>query len=147
MKLIDLESLPQVAMEFMNDVHQEDVEIINDLYDLILKYEINQTDENEREITKKYQEWFNHTVDHFRGEEEKMLELNFPPYPMHKGEHDRALEKMDSVFREWNTSKEIEPLKLYLRDHLTQWLTHHIQTMDTVTAMFFKTGLSPCSAH
>lgn len=147
MSLIDIKNIPQVEMEFMNDVHEEDVNIINDLYDAVLAYEQNPSESNEQNITKKYQEWFDHTVEHFKGEEEKMIELKFPPYPMHKGEHDSALQTMDKVYREWCSSKEIEPLKLYFKDHLPQWLTHHIQTMDTVTAMFFKTGVSPCSAH
>jgi len=147
MKLIDIENLPQVAMEFMNDIHEEDVNIINDLYDLVIEYEKNPTNDNETKVTSKYQEWFDHTVEHFRGEEEKMVELKFPPYPVHKGEHDHALQTMDSVFREWGSSKNIDDLKLYLKDQLPEWLTHHIKTMDTVTAVFFKTGLSPCSAH
>ncbi len=147
MKLIDIENLPQVAMEFMNDVHEEDVNIINELYDLIVKYENDPSQENKNNVTNKYQEWFEHTLKHFKGEEEKMLELNFPPYPMHKGEHENALELMDNVFREWVSSNDVNGIKKYLTEHIPQWLTHHIQTMDTVTAMFFKTGLSPCSAH
>ncbi|WP_373070373.1 hemerythrin family protein [Sulfurimonas sp.] len=147
MKLINLDTLPQVAMEFMNDVHEEDVNIINDLYEFITEYESNPTQEHEKNITNKYQEWFDHTVAHFKREEEKMIELHFPPYPVHKGEHDNALHTMDTIFRDWNSSKDIAALKEYLENQLPEWLVHHIQTMDTVTAMFFKTGLSPCSAH
>jgi hemerythrin len=143
--LIDKSTLPQVAMEFMNDVHDEDVDIINDLYELVLKLEQEPSIENEEALEKKYQEWFEHTVEHFRGEEEKMQELRFPPYPMHKGEHDNALRKMDGIFRVWKDTKDLSIIKSYLMDELPQWLTHHIQTMDTVTAMFFSTGLSPCS--
>jgi len=54
---------------------------------------------------------------------------------------------MDELFRTWQTTRDINILKNYFTTTLPQWLTHHIQTMDTVTAMFFKTGLSPCSIH
>ncbi|MEA1919504.1 MAG: hemerythrin family protein [Campylobacterota bacterium] len=145
--LLDKKSLPIVAMEFMNDVHMEDVDIINELFDLVLLYEKEPSAINKAKIDQQYKEWFEHTVEHFKGEEEKMQEMAFPPYPMHKGEHDNALAVMDDVFRKWQESGEIMILKTYLIETLPAWLNKHIQTMDTVTAMFFKTGMSPCSIH
>ncbi len=143
--LINKNAIPLVAMEFMNETHKEDVDIINDLYTLVVQYEDNPSQENEELLNARYQEWIIHTIDHFATEEKKMLELNFPPYPMHKGEHEKALHTMDNIFRQWRDSKNINILKDYLSQELPQWLTHHIQTMDTVTAMFFQTGQSPCS--
>ncbi|MBN2816475.1 MAG: hemerythrin family protein [Campylobacterales bacterium] len=145
--LIDKNNLPQVAMEFMNDVHNEDVEIINELYNLILLYEQESNQKNKEAIDKKYEDWFAHTTEHFRGEEEKMKELQFPPYMMHKGEHDNALYIMDTIFRTWKKSNDITVLKNYMQNDLLPWLIHHIQTMDTVTAHFFHSGMSPCSIH
>lgn len=147
MTLINKQELPQVAAQFMNDVHDEDIDIINELYALIQKYESDPTLVNEELLNAQYQKWFEHTVAHFKGEEEKMLELNFPPYPMHKGEHENALQVMDDVFRTWQSSKDIDVLKNYISQELPEWLRNHIQTMDTITAMFFETGLSPCAAH
>lgn len=147
MILIDKNDLPEVAMEFMNDVHNEDVDIINDLYALVLRYEDEPNKANEKLLNEKYEEWFSHTIEHFKNEEEKMLELNFPPYQIHKSEHENALYMMDKVYRFWQDSKEIAILRQYLSQELPPWLLQHIQTMDTVTAMFFKTGMSPCPAH
>ena len=145
--LIDKNELPMVAMDFMNEVHLEDVDIINELYERILAYEHTPTTENQEQIDQQYQLWFEHTVAHFKGEEIEMEERAFPPYMMHKGEHDKALAVMDELFRTWQTTRDINILKNYFTTTLPQWLTHHIQTMDTVTAMFFKTGMSPCSIH
>jgi hemerythrin len=145
--LIDKNALPMVAMDFMNEVHLEDVDIINSLYESILKYEIEKNENNFNNVSSKYQEWFEHTVEHFKNEEIKMQEMKFPPYLMHKGEHDNALNEMDIVFRQWNQNKDSFKLKEYFDEHLKPWLLNHIQTMDTVTASFFKTGLSPCSMH
>ena len=37
--LLDKKDMPLVAMEFMNDTHTEEIDIINTLYELVLKYE------------------------------------------------------------------------------------------------------------
>jgi hemerythrin len=143
--LIDKKALPLVAMDFMNEVHLEDVDIINQLFEQILHYEKNPTIENEENINTLYKKWYDHTVAHFQAEEVEMKAKSFPPYPVHKGEHEYALERMDQVFKQWKETKEINLLKTYFTEELVPWLANHIQTMDTVTAMFFKTGLSPCA--
>jgi hemerythrin len=143
--LIEQENIPQVAMAFMNETHTEDVKIINDLYALILAYETEQSTKNKEDIDTKYEEWTLHTIEHFRVEEEKMLNEGFPPYPMHKSEHENALVKMDTNFRQWQNSGDITALKHYIGEELPGWLSNHIATMDTVTAMFFQTKQTPCA--
>ncbi len=145
--LIEKERIPLVAMEFMNDTHKEDVDIINELFAQVLAYEEKQTKENKDKIDELYSKWFQHTVEHFRAEEVMMQEKKFPPYPMHKGEHDNALRIMDEVFRNWQEKNNINVLKIYLNEELVPWLINHINTMDTVTARFFKSGVSPCALH
>lgn len=145
--LINKNNLPLVAEDFMNDVHYEDVNIINDLYEKLLNYIDAETKENKNIVIDAYQNWYDHTVSHFKGEEDKMIELNFPPYMMHKGEHEKCLEQMRQVLDYFIKNDDKEFLKSYLELDLINWLVNHIQTMDTVTAMFFKTGMSPCSAH
>ncbi|HFU75501.1 MAG TPA: hypothetical protein ENK66_04570 [Arcobacter sp.] len=142
--LLDQKTLPLVAIDFMNDVHLEDLDIINALFELILQYEQNPTEENKENLNNQYKEWISHTIEHFHKEEVMMEEKNFPPYPIHKAEHDNALNQMNLIFEEWNKTNNINILKQYFIEKLPTWLTNHIKTMDTVTAMFFKTGLSPC---
>jgi len=145
--LINKNDLPLVAEDFMNDVHFEDVEIINNLYEKLQDYLKKETPENKDIVIETYNTWYTHTVNHFKGEEEKMLELNFPPYMMHKGEHEKCLETMRNVLEDFEKNNNKIALKNYLEKDLIQWLVNHIQTMDTVTAMFFKSGLSPCQMH
>lgn len=142
--LIDKKDLPIVAEDFMNDVHYEDVDIINELFQLILKYEKDPSLENKNIILIKYENWFEHTVNHFQREENKMMELNFPPYLMHKGEHAQCLDNMKKEISDFSINEDINKLKNYFEEDLIEWLVVHIQTMDTVTANFFRTGLSPC---
>jgi len=142
--LISHDDIPQVSQEFMNNTHKEDVELINALFEEILAYE--NVKDNTEKIDKMYQEWIEHTVEHFQNEEIKMQEMRFPPYLAHKGEHDRALQEMRNLFSSWQQKRDIEALKIYFIETLPAWLQTHISTMDTVTARFFATGQSPCSS-
>ena len=143
--LISHNEIPQVAMEFMNEVHKEDVDIINELSNLIIKYSEDASEENATAIDAQYEKWYEHTLDHFEGEEIKMLELNFPPYAMHKGEHEKALAQMEALYRTWKKERNINALQQYISKEIPQWLSNHIQTMDTITAMFFKQQLGALS--
>ncbi|MBS9782327.1 MAG: hemerythrin family protein [Arcobacter sp.] len=142
--LIDKNALPLVAMDNMNEVHFEDVDIINDLSSLLDDYAINPSDDLYNKINQQYEKWFEHTINHFAGEEEMMQEKNFFAYPMHKAEHTNALQVMQDVYGQWKQGKNIQALKQYVQQDCIQWLLNHIQSMDTVTAMYLKTGQSPC---
>lgn len=145
--LIRKQDMPIVAMDFMNETHKEDIDIINELFELIVEFEKNSTQDIKESLNQKYTQWQEHTINHFKTEEIRMQEERFPPYLVHKGEHDKALSIMEEVFFKWQTSEDINILKNYIQNELPSWLDNHIKTMDTVTAMFFKTGLSPCAAH
>ena len=142
--LLDIDALPSVEMDFMNEVHQEDIEIINNLFEALLAYEHAPDTVHAFKVSTLFETWYTHTISHFEGEELKMREMGFPPYMMHKGEHDRTLAHMKMLLDQWKQTHEVKPLKIYLIEELPHWLTSHILTMDTVTARFFKTGISPC---
>lgn len=86
--LIDKNNLPIVDMDFMNETHYEDVDLINDLYKNIELYNQDSSLENFENLKMKYKEWIEHTVNHFATEEEEMVKRGFFAYPFHKGEHD-----------------------------------------------------------
>lgn len=142
MMLISYTDIPQVEMDFMNEVHKEDVDIINTIFEHILAYD--GSEESAKIIDDLYTQWIEHTVNHFHNEEVKMQEMRFPPYLAHKGEHDRALQEMRELFSHWQQQRNIKVLKIYFIETLPAWLQTHISTMDTVTARFFATGQSPC---
>lgn len=142
--LIDKKNLPLVDMEFMNETHFEDVDLINSLYSLIEKYELEANSSNFNNLKLGYLNWVEHTEKHFETEEIQMQEKGFFAYPFHKGEHDSNLLEIKAVWSSFEATKDIKELKNYIKYDLTSWLINHIQTMDTVTARFFKTGVSPC---
>lgn len=143
--LIDKNNLPLVDAEFMNNTHFEDVDLINKIYENIEIFEKNNSNENFENLKSTYKEWINHTVKHFLTEEEEMQKRGFFAYPFHKGEHDRNIEDIKAVWIDFEENRDIEALKNYIEYDLINWLVNHIRSMDTVTARFFNTGMSPCS--
>lgn len=143
--LIDKNSLPLVDEDFMNNTHFEDVDLINKIYEDIEKYENSNSNENFENLKFSYLAWINHTINHFKTEEDEMQKRGFFAYPFHKGEHDKNIKEIKEVWEDFYQNKDIKSLKNYIEYDLVNWLINHIKSMDTVTARFFKTGMSPCS--
>ncbi len=143
--LINKNNLPLVDMDFMNNTHFEDVDIINEVYENILNYEKDNSSNNYEKLSLNYTNWLEHTKKHFETEEIQMREKGFFAYAFHKNEHDVNLAEITKFWNLFEENKEIKNLKIYFENILVNWLINHIQTMDTVTARFFKTGMSPCS--
>ena len=131
MTQLDVKAIPQVAMDFMNDDHQEAVEIMNQVRTAL----VSGTNE---EIGTSLKAFFTHNKEHFAREEEQMVRFNFPPYSCHKGEHDRVLAELDREIDQWEADSDREKLGAYLNDTVVNWFLNHINTMDTVTAMFIN---------
>ncbi len=129
-----------VAMPSMNDTHLEDIIIINKLSAAVENKDIDS-------INTIFDELIEHTIAHFEGEEAMMREKKFPPYPVHKGEHDRVLHELKSIAKNFRESDgDFLLVTAYVDGALVPWLIHHIETLDTVTAMFLENGVSPCSS-
>ena len=123
----------------MNDTHLEDILIINNV-------SIALEAKDSQKVSMLMRELVEHTEAHFSGEEKMMLEKSFPPYLMHKSEHDRALNELRFQETLWNDKNDYVKLKEYLDVTLKDWIINHIQTMDTVTARFLVSGVSPCGS-
>jgi len=127
--------LPKVALASMNDTHLEDLIMINELSQLI-------EEEKTEAITEKLDALIEHTIEHFSAEEKMMLEKAFPPYPMHKAEHDRALAQMKEIVASWKSNNDINVLRHYIETTMPSWLVQHVSTMDTVTARYLVTHIN-----
>mgnify|MGYP000164863229 CR=1 FL=1 len=137
--MIYQEELPLVELSSMNDTHLEDILIINNVSKAIEA-------KDSQKVSTLMRELVEHTEVHFSGEETMMLEKSFPPYLMHKSEHDRALNELRFQETLWNDKNDYVKLKEYLDVTLKDWIINHIQTMDTVTAKFLVSGVSPCGS-
>lgn len=128
--MIEFANVPKVAFDEMNIVHAEEVEQLNHIESLL----DNRADE--ALLSEALETLFEHTHAHFSNEERLMREVGFPPFEMHKSEHDRALNRFQLVMIEWRNRKDNAILREYICEEVPLWLQQHIATMDTVTANF-----------
>ena len=129
----DCSTIPQVALDFMNTVHCEELTLVQSISDLI---DTDSPDNNK--ISELLDQWVTHTEQHFERENRYMQEYKFPAYPVHSNEHDAALEQIRQVQQQWNQRQDLEPLKQYLQNDWPAWFKNHISTMDFITAQFLS---------
>lgn len=121
---------PQVALDFMNHDHAEFIEMREQLLAALAK------EGTTAEVDALLDRLLEHTRTHFGEEERQMREAQFPPYPMHKGEHDRVLAEMETRVAQWKQGRDAEALRGWLDKDVGDWFVNHVSTMDFVTARF-----------
>lgn len=124
--------IPEVVMPFMNAVHHEELELVNELLGLIAGAGDNDA------VGEKLGAWLDHTIAHFAREEHYMQEYQFPPYPVHAGEHQSALQQFETLIQQWNEQHDRAALNRFIHESWVPWLQNHISTMDFVTAQFLS---------
>jgi hemerythrin len=123
---------PQVALDFMNRDHAEFIAIREQLLGLLAQQA------PDSEVDAVLDQLLEHTRHHFGEEERRMQEAQFPPYPMHKMEHDRVLEDMRGRVAQWHQQRDAAALQHYLEHALIDWFTQHVGMMDFVTARYIS---------
>jgi hemerythrin len=130
--LIKENEIPRVALNDMNKVHDVEIEIVNKLYDAIVE------NRDIAEILKYFDEFLNDVINHFTFEQGLMEKYNFFAYPIHRAEHDRVLHELKSLEKMLKEKGDIKIVKDYLENLFKPWIINHVQTMDTVTAMYLS---------
>jgi len=133
-----IKDLPLTKLDKMNQDHEVFINILNSLFDMICESDKN----NEREVDAELNHIYEHTVEHFQMEEDLMRRANFPPYEIHKGEHDRVLKMLNDSIIDWKLNRNRKIIKNLVNSILPDWLIQHITTMDTVTAQFIESSKS-----
>jgi len=131
--LITKEQLPQVALKEMNEIHFEEVDMINNLYDTAESGDYEKT----KELLNQFIE---HIEDHFSFEEDLMEQNEFFAYPMHKMEHDRVIRDLYELKEKFEETKNTKIVSNFLKEGFLPWLINHLNTMDAVTASFLSSG-------
>jgi hemerythrin len=128
---IDGLSVSRVALDFMNTVHREEL-------DLVRKLLVALQADDKTAASPLLAEWLQHTHEHFAREERLMAEHDFPPYPVHKSEHDRVFATMQACAQAWQESPDAARVIDYIVDEWWPWLQRHIASMDMVTANYLS---------
>jgi hemerythrin len=136
MPLVDIAAIPQVPLAFMNDDHREEARLLNELADAL---EAHRGGEAPRAaVLERWDTLHRHTVEHFGREEAAMQRVGFPPYPVHKAEHERVLEEMRAEARRFAEDGDAERLWRYVSEAVPAWFVEHIQSMDHVTGGYIS---------
>ncbi len=131
--LVNKEEIPKVALKEMNEIHFEEIDLINELYDAAKS--------GDYEKTKKlFEEFIEHTEDHFEFEEDLMEQNEFFAYPLHKAEHDRVLQDLYKVKEAFDKTKDTRLIADFLENGFVPWLISHLGSMDAATASFLSGG-------
>ena len=139
--LLDEATFPRVDLEFMNQVHLEEIDMLNELAELFAARRAGK--QVEQLLDGRLRALLEHTRQHFAQEENLMRQAGFPPYPVHKQEHDRILGELEALFAGWETSGDSRELERYLLTTLPDWMVRHVASMDKVTAHYLaQRGIS-----
>ena len=120
-----------VAIDFMNQDHADFVKLIIQL-DTALE------NESDEKISHIMAQLFKHTVEHFSHEESEMQRINFPPYPMHKGEHEQVIDLLNNAVAHWENEHDRALLNQFITETILPWFYLHVETMDSITAQFIQ---------
>lgn len=141
--VLDANNIPKVDIDFMNNTHFEELELVEKLGKQILDYQTlsetgnpENTQASEQAISRLLNNWLEHTIAHFERENKLMQDTGFPAYPVHASEHEIALEKLKNLISTWEKNKDIDQLADYVFTHWPDWFNTHVNTMDMMTAKF-----------
>ena len=123
---------PQVAVEFMNRDHAEFAGLREQLLDALA------FDAGAEAISHMLDALLDHTGRHFADEEQMMVEAGFPPYEVHKAEHDHVLAEMQARGSRWSQDTDVDALRRWIEKDVGDWFIGHVGSMDLVTAAFVE---------
>ncbi len=134
--VVDISLMPRVALTSMNEVHEEEVELINRLGGLVLRGIEGDTEPGL--IDRTMVEWLAHTRAHFEAENRLMEIHGFPPCAVHKAEHSQVLARLEALREQWLSDQELELLAEFIFTEWRPWFDQHVNSMDTATALYLS---------
>jgi hemerythrin len=137
MPIIDVRHVPSVALSFMNDDHHLEACLLNEVADALERHRAGHGSVGA--VLERLDALLAHTREHFGREEAAMEEAGFPPYPVHKAEHDRVLEDMEAEARAFHDKGDAARLWSYVTEAVPARFAKHIQSMDLATSRFVAT--------
>ena len=134
MPALNPQRIPVVAVAAMNQVHHDEAALINALAQSLEDCAAGACTPEAVDLS--LSRLLEHMQAHFDGEEARMRTAGFPPYPVHKAEHERMLAQATEVALRWRQHRTVGELQEFVERQLPAWMLQHIATMDAVTAQF-----------
>jgi len=125
---MDLE-LPQLPVDFMNADHAHAEALWREMCAALADYPAHCTP-----LEAACRAFLAHNQAHFAREENAMQQYAFPPYPVHKAEHDRVLALLADLADAVAGGGAEDSVRRTIEEDIPAWLVQHVQSMDLVTA-------------
>ncbi|MDA7816731.1 hemerythrin family protein [Sulfurimonas sp.] len=135
MALIYVEQVEDMSVEQMQETHENEIKILNDIDKLAILCDRGQITQEELET--KINEYIEHVHKHFENEEKLMREYDFPSYDMHKTAHDMFLEELQNAIKYWKRYEDINKILNFIRN-APEWIVLHVNTVDAPTANYLS---------
>lgn len=133
MGLIYAEQLEYMSVDQMQETHENEIKILNEIEKLAIKYERKEIEKAELEA--KLDEYIDHVHKHFANEERLMEEYNFPSFDMHKLAHDMFLMDLTYATRQWKEFGDIKKIINFVYK-TPEWILMHVNSVDAPTANY-----------
>ena len=133
MGLIYAEQVEHMSVDQMQETHESEIKILNEIEKLATKYLIQKTQTDELEI--KLDEYIEHVHKHFANEERLMKEYDFPSYEMHKTAHDMFLQDLEYATKPWKESGDMKKIINFVHK-IPEWIVMHVNSVDAPTANY-----------
>lgn len=127
--MVNFDDITKVDLDFMNKEHEEAAKLINRL-------EANYKNSNVDAVINDLEVLQQHCIEHFLHEEKEMKLHSYPPYQVHKKEHDRVLMDLDMMLKQLVDHNDLSKISGYILHEFPTWFVQHTGTMDRMTAQF-----------
>ena len=124
MSLISWSDVMKRGIAFQDSDHEESVALMNVLQTC-----------SDADLPAAFAEHAEHLRDHLERENELMERTGFFAKGMHMGEHDRVLAETAAMQAKLDAG-DIASVRAYVQQTLPNWFLDHLDSMDTMTAMF-----------
>lgn len=133
MALLYAEQVEYLDVEEMQETHEAEIKILNELDKLAIQYSMDKSKLSQLET--KIDEYLKHVKEHFSNEERLMKKYDFPSYEMHKMAHDMFLMDIGITIKQWKKFGDINKVINFIRKS-PEWIVLHINTVDAPTAAY-----------
>jgi hemerythrin len=133
MGIIYAEQVEYMSLDSMQDTHESEIQLINDIDKLATLVEMGRGGQEELET--KLDEYITHVKEHFKKEEELMEKYDFHAYDMHAMAHEMFIMDLDYATMHWKQHGDINKIVTFVRK-VPEWLIMHVNSVDAPTAEF-----------
>jgi len=137
MALLYAEQVEYMDVNEMQETHDEEIAILNEVDKLATYYWMDKSEEKLKALEAKLDEYLAHVKVHFANEERLMNKYDFPNYEVHKMAHDMFLMDISLAIKQWKYSGNIDKVIRFIRNS-PEWIVMHINTVDAPTSLYLS---------